>query len=88
MKYEGNLVQVCTNLSKHTMIFKETKELKILDDLRIDDLLNLVLKLSERVDTLTDKYNDLVAKYNVLQAAYKANAAKTAMQLLDLEENK
>ena len=45
-------------------------------------------KLVNRIDNLEHAHNELVSKFNALLSAYKANVAKTAMQILDIEENK
>ena len=57
-------------------------------EIKVRDLLAFYYALNDNYLKLNEEHNSLVLKYNALLAAYKSNVAKTAMQLLDLEENK
>lgn len=88
-----SLVEVCINPKLNKTVYmplddciigydKEGKEI------RVSDLLAFYYTLDEKYTKLNEEHNTLVLKYNALLAAYKSNVAKTAMQLLDLEESK
>lgn len=48
---------------------------------------NEIAQLKKEIIKLNDLLSNTIISHNALLRAYKKNAAKTAMQLIDLEEN-
>ena len=87
------LMEVCVNPKLKQTIYKPLDDCIIGYDgkgkeIKVSDLLAFYYDLNDKYLKLNDEHNSLVLKYNALLAAYKSNVAKTAMQLLDLEESK
>ena len=87
------LMEVCVNPKLKQTAYKPLEDCIIgYDDkgkeIRVSDLLAFYYDLKNEHEKLEEQHNTLVLKYNALLAAYKSNTAKTAMQLLDLKENK
>lgn len=83
--------KVITNENKKTVVSAIPIKLGVFlseKEKEISGLSDEISKLNNKFTKLEDQHNALVLKYNALLAAYKSNVAKTAMQLLDLEENK
>ncbi len=87
------LMEVCVNPKLKQTVYKPLDDCIIgYDDkgkeIKVSNLLTFYYDLNDKYLKLNDEHNSLVLKYNALLAAYKSNVAKTAMQLLDLEESK
>lgn len=88
-----SLVEVCVNPKLKKTVYMPLDDCIIGYDeqgkeIRVSNLLAFYYDLKEKHTKLKEEHNSLVLKYNALLAAYKSNVAKTAMQLLDLEESK
>ena len=96
-KNNTTLVQVCVNPKTKATIYKPIEDCIIAydnngEEITLKSFLAIVNdnteKMVNRIDNLEHAHNELVSKFNALLSAYKANVAKTAMQILDIEENK
>ena len=92
-KKHTTLMEVCVNPKLKQTVYKPLDDCIIAYDkegkeIKVSDLLAFYYELNDSHLKLKEEHNSLVLKYNALLAAYKSNVAKTAMQLLDLEESK
>ena len=92
-KKHTTLMEVCVNPKLKQTIYMPLDDCIIGYDfegkeIKVSNLLTFYYDLKNEHKKLEEQHNALVLKYNALLAAYKSNVAKTAMQLLDLEESK